>query len=29
MDSIQSTKTNLLINSGLANDENDAMEKIT
>ena len=28
MDSIQSTKTNLLINSGLANDENDAMEKL-
>jgi len=27
-DSIQSTKTNLLINSGLANDENDAMEKL-
>jgi len=28
MDSIQSTKTNLLINSGLANDENDAMGKL-
>jgi len=28
MDSIQSTKTNLLVNSGLANDENDAMEKL-
>ena len=28
MDSIQSTKTSLLINSGLANDENDAMEKL-
>jgi len=28
MDSIQSTKTDLLINSGLANDENDAMEKL-
>ena len=28
MDDIQSTKTNLLVNSGLANDENDAMEKL-
>ncbi len=28
IDNIQSTKTNLLINSGLANDENDAMEKL-
>jgi len=28
MDDIQSTKTKLLINSGFANDENDAMEKL-
>ncbi len=28
MDDIQSTKTNLLVNSGLANDESDAMEKL-
>ncbi len=28
MDNIQSTKTTLLINSGFANDENDAMEKL-
>ena len=28
MDNIQSTKTKLLINSGFANDENDAMEKL-